>query len=554
MDSADVHSSDPLPDSLPECQRELQRTRQTLAETAALCEEQHTQLEQLQAELELLKRFVYGRRSERVADSPAQGRLFEDGDEEASAPGAASEAAEEQITSRRRRRGHGWSELPASLPREEVLVDVPADQRRCPCCGEAMNCIGEDRSERVDYRPAQIVVKVIVRPKYACTRKHGGVRQAPPPPSPVPGGRFDFGLVAQVLASKFADHLPLYRQQDVLARSGLELSRSTLCDLVSAAADALTPLAELLHQRVLACAVLGADDTPVRLLDASHPEGVRTARFWLYYGDEHAPYDVFHFHESRSRDGPQEFLKHYSGWAKVDAYGVSDGVYLDSGGRIRASCCWAHARRKFFDARTSHPRQSAEALALIRMLYDVEDQARELAPALRQELRQRESAPLVERMRAWLDQEAQSALPKSKFGEAVRYARNQWQELVSYLSDGRLPIDNNATERELRRLTIGRKNWLFVGAPEAGPRAATIYTVVASAARHDLDLWAYLRDVLERLATGAEDLPALLPDAWAKSHPESVRAFRHRERETKARRTRERRRQRRTVRRSRPTR
>lgn len=554
MDSADPRSPDPLPDNLPACQRELQLARHTLAETAVICEEQGARIEQLQAELELLKRFVYGRRSERVADSPAQGRLFPVSAESESASAALSEAAEEEITYRRRRGGHGWSELPASLPREEVLVDVPEAERLCPCCGEPMTPIGEDRSERVDYRPARIVVKVIVRPKYACTKKHGGVRQTPSPPSPVPGGRFNFGLVAQVLTSKFADHLPLYRQQDVLARSGLELSRSTLCDLVAAAADALAPLGELMRQRVLAGDLLGADDTPVRLLDPRHPAGVRTARFWLYYGYAAAPYDVFHFHESRSRDGPQEFLQTFSGWAKVDAYGVSEGVYLDSGGRIRASCCWAHARRKFFEARSSHPRKSAEALALIRLLYDVEDRARELTPAQRRELRGQESAPLLARIKTWLDQEADTALPKSKFGEAVRYACNPWEELGSYLSEGRLPIDNNDTERELRRLTIGRKNWLFVGAPEAGPRAATIYTVVASAARHNLDVWAYLRDALERQAIGDEDLAALLPDAWAQSHPELVHVYRHREREAQAKRTRERRRQRRAVRRSRPAR
>jgi len=540
----------PLPDDLETCQRELQHTRVTLAETAVLCEDQGEEIQSLRAELELLKRYIYGRRSERAVDSPGQGRLFSDAEAEES-DDASCETAEEEITCRRRRRGHGWSKLPEHLPREEVHVDVPEAERQCPCCGETMAPIGEDRSERVDFRPAKIVVKVIVRPKYACSKKHGGVQQAPPPPSPVPGGRFDFGFVAQVLTSKFADHLPLYRQQDVLARSGLELSRSTLCDIVAGSAGTLTPLAELLGERVLSRDLLGADDTPVRALDPAHPEGVRTARFWLYYGYE-APYDVFQFHESRSRDGPQEFLQSFSGWAKVDAYGVQDGVYLKSGGRIRASCCFAHARRKFFEARSSHPRKSAEAVGMIRQLYDVEDQARELPPELRLELRQRESWPVLERLKTWLGAHA-DALPKSKFGEAVRYARNQWEELTSYVLDGRLPIDNNDTEGELRRLTIGRKNWLFLGAPEAGPRAAIIYTVVASAARHDLELWAYLCDVLEQLATGADDLTPLLPDEWAKTHPEHIRAYRGREREAKAARQREIRRRRRLLGRSHPT-
>jgi hypothetical protein len=242
---------------------------------------------------------------------------------------------------------------------------------------------------------------------------------------------------------------------------------------------------------------------------------------------------VFDFHESRSRDGPREFLGHYQGSVKVDAYGVEGGVYLGSA-RMRASCCLAHARRKFDEAQSSHPRLAAEALGFFQQLYDLEDRARELTAEARRALRQAEAAPLLARLRAWADEQAQSTLPKSKLGEALGYLRNQWEELTTYVQDSRLPIDNNATERDLRALTIGRKNWLFIGSPEAGPRAAILSTVVASAARHDLDVWAYLRDVLERLALGDGDLASLLPDAWAAAHPESVRTYRAHEREAVA--------------------
>lgn len=526
-----------LPADLEACQRELLHVRSVLAETAVVCEAQQTQLEKLKAELELFKRYLYGRRSERYVEGAGQGRLFEELAEDL--PASLPEAAEEEVVSRRRRRGHGWSKLPAHLPRVEVLVDVPESERTCQTCGEPLQRIGEDRTERVDIQPARALVKVIVRPKYACTHRHGGVMQGPTPPAPVPGGRFDFGLVAQVVTSKVADHLPLYRQQDVLARSGLELSRSTLCEIMAAAAGLLAPLAAAMRQRLLASDLLGADDTPVRLLDGNHPAGVRTARFWLYRGDE-APYNVFDFHESRSRDGPREFLQEFRGWVKVDAYGVDDGVYLSSGERIVASCCLAHARRKFDEAKSSHPALAAQALGLFQQLYDVEDRARELSAAARQALREREAAPLLARFRAWLDQQALLALPKSKFGEAVGYMRHQWDALASYVRDGRLPIDNNDTERDLRQLTIGRKNWLFIGSPEAGPRAAILYTVVASAVRHDLDVWAYLRDVLERLVAAREsaddnrDVAPLLPDAWAKSHPEAIRTYRAHEREARA--------------------
>jgi transposase len=219
---------------------------------------------------------------------------------------------------------------------------------------------------------------------------------------------------------------------------------------------------------------------------------------------------------------------------KVDAYGVKDGVYLSSDGRINASCCLAHARRKFDEAKSSHPRLSAEALAIIQQLYDLEDRARDFTAEDRRGLRQREASPLLTRFRGWLDEQAVSALPKLKFGEAVGYARNQWPSLINYVQDGRLPIDNNDVERDLRALTIGRKNWLFIGAPAAGPRAAVLYTVVASAARHHLDIWAYLRDILERLASGGVELSSLLPDEWAQSHPASVHEFRRQEREGRA--------------------
>jgi transposase len=203
---------------------------------------------------------------------------------------------------------------------------------------------------------------------------------------------------------------------------------------------------------------------------------------------------------------------------KVDAYGVEGGVYLGSE-RIRASCCLAHARRKFDEAKSSHPRLAAEALGFFQQLYDIEDRARDFTPAARQALRQAEAVPLLAMFRVWADEQAPHTLPKLKIGEALGYLRNQWEALTNYVEDGRLPIDNNGTERDLRALTIGRKNWLFIGSKEAGPRAAILYTVVASAARHDLDIWAYLCDVLQRLARGNADLASLLPDAWAAAIP-----------------------------------
>jgi transposase len=527
--------------TIDELQRRNSHTEHVLAETAVTCEGQQAQLAKLEEELELLKRYLFGRRSERHVLDPRQGLLplGDDAQQVSSLP----PPPEEEITYRRRK-GHGWSKLPKNLQREEALLDVPEDERQCSACGQQLQKIGEDRSERLHVVPARVWVKVLVRPKYACTCGEGGVKQTPPPPAPVPGGRFDFSFVAHVVTSKVADHLPLYRQQDILARSGVELSRSTLCQIMASVAELGWPLADFMTQRLLVPDLLGADDTPVRLLDGTHPAGVRLARFWLFRGFQQAPYNVFYFHESRARDGPSEFLRDFRGTVKVDAYGVNDGVYLGSSGRIVASCCLAHARRKFDEAKSSHPVLSAEALAFFQELYDMEDRAKEFSHEDRRALRVAEAAPIVARLRSWLDQQRATALPKLKFGEAVRYLHNQWEPLFNYLDDGRLPIDNSDVERDLRTLTIGRRNWLFIGSPEAGPRAAVLYTLVASAARHDLDVWAYLCDVLQQLAVlreecGPSPMPAelltrLLPDVWAKTHPEAIRSYRKHERESRA--------------------
>jgi hypothetical protein len=291
--------------------------------------------------------------------------------------------------------------------------------------------------------------------------------------------------------------------------------------------------------RLIQSSVIGMDDTPVRLQDESLPGKMRTARMWLARGRDEAPYNVFFFHESRGRDGPARFLGDYRGWVTVDAYGVNDGVYIGSSGRIEASCCHAHARRKFEAALVNDPKRASQALAFYRQLYDIEDRGRELSAGERLELRKRESASLMDQFKSWLGDQAaeRSVLPKSAIGAAVRYALNLWEPLSAFLSDGRLPIDNNDTERDLRRLTIGRKNWLFIGSAAAGEVAATMTTLVASASRHSLDIWAYLDDVLRSLAAGEPDLDGLLPDRWRTAHPESVRTYRDAEREARRART-----------------
>ena len=362
-----------------------------------------------------------------------------------------------------------------------------------------------------------------------------GIIQAPREPALCPGGRYGFGVAAEVLFSKFVLHVPLYRQQDMWAQSGWSPSRATLGQIVATSAELFVPLAELFRQRVLSSSVLGTDDSSITLLTPGVGAGSRQARFWLYRGRETVPYNVFAFTDSRERAGPDRFLESFTGTLTGDCYSGYVNIEKVTQGRIRFAACLAHARRKVFDARELQPVLSSHLLALFGELYDIEDRARALDAASRLALRQCESVPVMARLWAVLESPAAvRVLPKSRFGEALAYLRNHRDAFHLYLQDGRLPIDNNEVEREMRRIALARKNWLFVGSEDAGDRTAIILSVISSAHRHDLDVWAYLHDALEQLARGTTDLPSLLPDRWKVTHPEHVRTFREQEKEHRA--------------------
>jgi hypothetical protein len=258
-------------------------------------------------------------------------------------------------------------------------------------------------------------------------------------------------------------------------------------------------------------------------------------------GDDEHPYSVYDFTMSRGRDGPQNFLRNFRGYLHADAYGGYDGVFLRPGSEIIEVACWAHARRKFFDAQKSSPREAHQVLDWIHQLYDIEDRARPLSAAARCELRNRHAAPILDRLDTYLVQLKSHVLPKSALAKALTYARNQWDALRCYTQDGRLTIDNNTSERTLRHQAIGRKNWLFLGSQAAGPRAAALYTILAGAKRHRIEPWAYVRELLLRLHAENACLEDMLPDHWAAKHPESVLTYRLDESRNKAAITRDRR-------------
>jgi transposase len=529
-----------------DARRRADELERILDQTAADYDRLQQRFDELAETLALLRRYLFGRRRERFLDDPSQGHLFDIPEfiaepapaRLAPAHDAATQRPPAARAPRRTRLDH--------LPHIRIEHDLPEAEKTCSCCGGAKRRIGQDESRVLDFVPAKLEVTVHVLPKYACPRCRDGVASPPVPPKPVPGGIAGPGLVAFVVVSKFADHLPLYRLEDILTRHGVYLSRSTLCDWVRNAAELLEPLAELQEALVLNSPILWTDDTPVTVLGGEAP-GSSTGRFWVYIGDDDHPYSAYDFSVSHTRDGPAEFLKDYRGFLQADAYGGYDGIYLGSDGKIVEVACWAHARRKFYDARSNAPREANQVLEWIRRLYDIEDRARDLTPAARQELRQRESVPILDRIETYLAELKERTLPKSALGKAVTYARNQWAALRRYTSDGRLTIDNNVSERTLRLQAIGRRNWSFLGSAEAGPRAAVLFTILAGAKRHRLEPWAYLRDVVLRLSAGETDLESLLPDRWAASHPEHVLQHRLDESRRKAARQKETRKTRRAI-------
>jgi transposase len=524
-----LHRNDELRQQAENAQRQavdaqcrIDELERVLEETAA----EYSQLQEKHAELAetlaLLRRYIFGPRRESLRDDPGQGHLFDLHDtaiepEAATSPEPETAAPVPAPKAARPRRRTSLDHL----PHRRVEHDLPEDEKTCSCCGGAKQRIGEDLSRELEFTPANLEVTVHVLPKYACPKCRDGVASPPVPPKPIPGGIAGPGLVSFVVVSKCADHLPLYRLEDILTRYGVYLSRSTLCDWWRNAATVLGPLAELQKTLVLQSPVLWTDDTPVTVLGGEKP-GSTKGRFWAYIGDAEHPYSVYDFTMSRSRDGPVAYLADYHGFLQADAYGGYDGIYLGSNGTIVEVACWSHARRKFYDARPNAPCEANQVLEWIRQLYDIEHRAGDFTPTERQALRQRESVPILDCLEKYLDELSPRILPKSSMGKAMTYARNQWAALRRYTSDGRLTIDNNLSERTLRLQAVGRKNWEFLGSEAAGPRAAVLFTIVAGAKRHRLEPWAYVRDVLLRLSVGETDLQALLPDRWGASHPEHV--------------------------------
>jgi transposase len=391
--------------------------------------------------------------------------------------------------------------LPAHLPRE-VREYLPK-QETCPDCGGKLKRLGEDVSEILEYVPASLKVIRYVRPKLACACCDRIV-QAEAPSRPIERGMAGPGLLAHVLVSKYCDHLPLYRQSEIYARSGVELDRSTLAEWVGGSSRLLAPLVEALRRHVMAADKLHADDTPVPVL-APGLGKTKTGRLWTYVRDDRPAGDStpaavwFAYSPNRKGEHPRSHLNNFTGTLQADGYAGFDQIYQQ--GRIQEAACWAHVRRKFYDLQVAHQSPAAsEALARIAMLYAIEKEIRGRPPDERREIRNTRSRPLLESLKQWFEETLGKLSRKSDTAMAVRYALGRWEALMRFCDDGRIEIDNNAAERALRAVALGRKNFLFVGSDGGGESAAAIYSLIGTAKLNGIDPESYLRNVLSRIA------------------------------------------------------
>lgn len=492
---------------------------------------QQLEIEKLRLEVELLRlrKWYYGRKADQLA-TPADvaQMLLSFSQELEQRPVDLNEDAggidldnAEPKTIRRVKRGRRNLAAFDQLPTIRQEHDLPDDQKSCPCCGQRRQRIGSETSWQIEYVPGHFERIEHVRFKYAC--KHcdqngdgGNLSLADKPPQPIDKGLAGPGLLAFIVTSKFSDYLPLYRLESIFERNGFEIDRATLSIWCRDVAEITKPLYDLMVARLLQSHVICTDDTIMPMLAPGNGKA-KQGRMWVYVGDEHNPYNVFDFTLSRSRDGPATFLKPYKQTLLADGYGGYDGVVVSND--ITRAGCWAHARRKFVDAEKTHPAIAHEAVELIKRMYMTEDQARSLSNEDRLSLRQKQSTLVLEqlygRLLVWKDQ----LLPKHPMAEAVGYALNQWAALNVFASDGAVAIDNNVSEREIKRIVLNRKNSLFVGSERGGATAAVLASLTSTCKRHGIDPQHYLTQLLTNLPdTPISRLNEWLPDEWKKSH------------------------------------
>jgi transposase len=509
LDLATLTPETPLPDHVPTLHGLI---RQLLAVVA----QQRSEIAELRAKVDAALRHRFGQRSERRVIPPLKTKPK---------PGQATP--------------HGRNPLPDHLERRIVTHDLTLAEKRCPCCGQPRACIGEQATEQLDMEPVRFFVRKTVKKKYAC--QHCDAQEVPTEQrfqtagpaevGPIARGLCGPGLLAHTITAKYADHTPLHRLAGQLGRSGVTLSCSTLGDWMAAAAALLMPLVVLMKARIRLSRVIHGDDTPVKLRVPGQKKTSK-AHLWVYIGDADYPYVVFAFTVDYTATGPEEFLQGYKGYLQADALAQYECLY--GPGWVLHVCCMAHARRKFVVAAEGGEERADRALELIGQLYAIEWELPPLLPPSddeqeQQQRRQREeqrrlararqSQPVLDALKQWLDEHKDKALPKSKLGQAIGYALNNWTALCRYVEQGYLAIDNNLSERTLRLIAMGRNNWGVFGSAAGGETAAVLFTLTGTCKHLGIDPFAYLRELLPALFALGEkptedQLQPWLPDEW----------------------------------------
>ena len=488
---------------------------------------------QLQKELFQLKKLYCGPRADRLqSEAEIAQALLEFAEQleqkpihPQDVPPQSKAAAEPEYELRRVKKRKGRRALANfdHLPTTTHVHELKPEERACPGCGQQRKEMGEETSYQVDYIPGHFERIEHVRKKYACPHCESQavdpqIEVAAKPETAIDKGLAGPGLLAFIVTSKFADYLPLYRLEDIFERQGFEISRATQSIWCGDVADLVQPLYLLMASEVRKSHVVATDETTMPMLN---PGQTHPARMWVYVGDEDHPYNVFDFTLSRGRDGPKQFLKEYNQVLLADAYGGYNGVVVSN--QMTRAGCWAHARRKFVDAEKTAPEIAREAVALIGRLYAVEKQAKELSVTERLELRREHSVPVLAELRARLLQWKEQLLPKHPMAEAVNYALGQWQELNVFANDGAVTIDNNVSEREMKRVVLNRKNSLFVGNERGGRTAAILASLTSTCRRHDVDPQLYFTQLLMNLPqTKMSELAEWLPDRWKLRHAQRL--------------------------------
>ena len=495
-------------------------TTQTLA---ADLQKENTRLREeikyLKEELAWFKRQIFGKKSEKIIDTSCDQYLYFPGLEpDTSAQKVQKQTIEAHERKKPVRDGKDKITLPDDLPVEQQIIDIPAEERICKITGKALVKIGEEVTRKLAFKPGSYFIKEIIRPKYASpSRPEQGVQTADLPPSLLNRCQADESFLADLLTKKFCDHLPLYRQSEMLSREGIGISRQILCQWVVKAGMALKPLRDCMVDLILASQNIFVDETPINMLDPGQGK-VKQAYMWVMVGgaSEDPPYRVYDFFENRKHSNAKELIQDYSGVLHSDKYGAYEA--LANAKQFTWCPCWVHIRRKFVEAETGDPPFRAWVLRKIRYLFMLEKVAWNRSPEERLRIRQEKEVPIIDELIAKIKARLVdgSILPKSKFKEALGYFMGLVPYLKNYTLHPFARLDNNVAERAVRPLAIGRKNWLFVGNPNGGEAAAIIFSLVQTCRALNINPRDYLEDVMRRLMDHpANKLHELLPDQWA---------------------------------------